>query len=185
MKKFMPVLIAIIGLVAGMGAGIALKPKAQAEESAASCAVPVDSQGGPDVVEVASPPCPSGDPFAEGSEDPQPAERMHLSYIPIEKPFIVPIFADERTVTMVVLSLSIATEGDAGTSELEALQPRLRDSFLKVMFRHANSGGFDGSYTSGRKIEDLKSALLVAAREVVHETAVDEVLITEIARQDS
>ena len=40
------------------------------------------------------------------------------------------------------------------------MKPRLRDSFLKVMFRHANSGGFDGSFTSGRKMDDLKSALL-------------------------
>jgi hypothetical protein len=65
-----------------------------------------------------------------------------------------------------------------------AVEPRLRDQFLKVMFRHANSGGFDGSFTSGRKMEDLKSALLGAAREVMSETPVEEVLITEIARQD-
>jgi flagellar protein FliL len=53
------------------------------------------------------------------------------------------------------------------------------------MFRHANSGGFNGSFTAGRKIEDLKSALLVAAREAMPGAPVDEVLITEIARQDS
>ena len=53
------------------------------------------------------------------------------------------------------------------------------------MFRHANSGGFDGSFTAGTKMEDLKSALLAAAQEILPETPVDEVLITEIARQDS
>ena len=53
------------------------------------------------------------------------------------------------------------------------------------MFRHANSGGFDGSFTAGQKMEDLKSALLAAARRSLHETPVGEVLITEIARQDS
>ena len=66
------------------------------------------------------------------------------------------------------------------------MKPRLRDSFLKVMFRHANSGGFDGSFTSGRKMDDLKSALLGRrARGDGAETPVEEVLITEIARQDS
>ena len=64
------------------------------------------------------------------------------------------------------------------------MKPRLRDSFLKVMFRHANSGGFDGSFTAGRKMDDLKSALLNAAREVMEKTPVEKVLITEIARQD-
>jgi len=52
------------------------------------------------------------------------------------------------------------------------------------MFRHANSGGFDGAFTTGRKMEDLRSALLVAAREVFGEIPVSDVLITEIARQD-
>ena len=53
------------------------------------------------------------------------------------------------------------------------------------MFRHANSGGFDGSFTSGRKMDDLKSALLRTAHDVIPEAEVGEVLITEIARQDS
>jgi hypothetical protein len=52
------------------------------------------------------------------------------------------------------------------------------------MFRHANSGGFDGSFTAGQKMQDLKSALLVAAREIMPETPVTEVLITDIVRQD-
>ena len=84
---------------------------------------------------------------------------------------------------MVVMSLSVETDTEAAHA-VEAVKPRLRDGFLKVMFRHANSGGFDGSFTSGRKMEDLKSALLAAAREVLTETPVEEVLITEIARQD-
>jgi flagellar FliL protein len=52
------------------------------------------------------------------------------------------------------------------------------------MFRHANTGGFDGAFTTGRKMEDLRAALLAAARQVFGETPVDDVLIIEIARQD-
>ena len=85
---------------------------------------------------------------------------------------------------MVVMSLSVEAETEAAPA-VEAVKPRLRDNFLKVMFRHANSGGFDGSFTNGRKIEELKSALLGAAREVMPDTPVEEVLITEIARQDN
>lgn len=182
MKKLVPVLIALVGLGVGTGAGVALRP--QAEDHASVCAVSVEDDGHP-TAGAADPPCPTGDPFADTSAGADSGEKPHLTYIPIEKPFVVPIFAGERTVAMVVLSVSIAAEGETGANEVEAVQPRLRDSFLKVMFRHANSGGFDGSYTSGRKIEDLKSALLLAAREVVRAAPVDEVLITGIARQDS
>jgi flagellar protein FliL len=52
------------------------------------------------------------------------------------------------------------------------------------MFRHANSGGFDGSFTEGQKMADLKAALLVSAEEVMTGIPVAEVLVTEIVRQD-
>ena len=86
-------------------------------------------------------------------------------------------------IAMVVVSLSLETDLD-GAHVVEAVQPRLRDSFLKALFRHANSGGFDGSFTSGQKMDDLKSALLQAGKTVMGEAMIGEVLITEIARQD-
>lgn len=184
MKKLLPILIALLGLGTGVGAGMALKP---APEPVADACGPQAAEPEHGEAEAAAP-CPAADPFAPETVDGEAeagGEKAELSYVPIEKPFVVPIFAGEKTVAMVVVSLSIATEGEKAAGEVEAMQPRLRDSFLKVMFRHANSGGFDGSYTAGRKIEDLKSALLGAAREVIHGAPVDEVLITEIARQDS
>ena len=111
-------------------------------------------------------------------------KATELVYVPIDKSFVVPVFAGEKVKAMVVLSLSVATEAEAAPA-IEAVKPRLRDSFLKALFLHANSGGFDGSFTSGRNMDDLKSALLVAARDVLGDLPVDEVLITEIARQDS
>jgi len=107
-----------------------------------------------------------------------------LAYVAMDKPFVVPVFAGDKITAMVVVSLSVETDLE-GAPSVEAVKPRLRDGFLKVMFRHANSGGFDGSFTAGRKMEDLKSALLQTAREVMTATPVEEVLITEIARQDS
>lgn len=199
MKKLMPLLIAFLGLGAGVGAGMALKPAPAPEAHADACpaavpagehgtpagehAAPAEGAGGP---EAAAAPCPEpNDPFAPETAGEGHGEKAELAYVPIDKPFIVPIFAGQKTVAMVVVSLSIATEGEGGASLIEAVQPRLRDSFLKVFFRHANSGGFDGSFTESRKMEDLKSALLVAARQALPEAPVDEVLITEIARQDS
>ena len=101
----------------------------------------------------------------------------------MDKPFVVPVFKGEKVVAMVVVSLSVETDTESAPA-VEGVKPRLRDSFLKAMFRHANSGGFDGSFTAGTKMDDLKSALLEAARGILPDAPVDEVLITEIARQD-
>jgi flagellar basal body-associated protein FliL len=179
MKKLLPVLIALLGLAAGVGAGMALKPAPEAEHAAgesADCPPPAEGE------EAA--PCPAAepDPFAPVKpEEKKPATE--LAYVEMDKPFVVPVFAGEKVTAMVVMSLSVETDAKAAHA-VEAVTPRLRDAFLKVMFRHANSGGFDGSFTGGRKMEDLKSALLKSAREVLSETPVEEVLITEIARQD-
>jgi hypothetical protein len=187
-KKLLPLVIGLLGLGAGIGAGLALKPAVEPEHKVADCASPASEHGAATAAEgepAASAPCEpaTADPFAPTA----PAEKKpaaELAYVTMDKPFVVPVFAGEKVVAMVVLSLSVET--DAETAHIiEAVKPRLRDAFLKAMFRHANSGGFDGSFTSGRKMEDLKSALLQAARDVMTETLVEEVLITEIARQDS
>ena len=184
MKKLMPLVIALLGLGTGVGAGLALKPAPEPEVVAADC--PPTTDGGAEAEGAAhADGCPAGeaDPFAPV----EPEERKkaaELAYVQMDKPFVVPIFAGEKVTAMVVVSLSVETDTE-GAHTVEAVKPRLRDGFLKVMFRHANSGGFDGSFTSGRKMEDLKSALLQSARDVMAETPVEEVLITEIARQDS
>ena len=193
MKKLMPVVIALLGLGAGIGAGMALKPAPEPEEVAAACPPPArrrrarrrrpGARRGGRRPRGGRPLRRAADPFAAAA-DHGPTLEGELAYVPMEKPFVVPIFEDEKVVAMVVVSLSVETEAEAAP-KIEGLKPRLRDSFLKVMFRHANSGGFDGSFTGGRKMEDLKSALRAAAQEVLHEKPVGEVLITEIARQDS
>lgn len=160
-----------------------LKPKPV--EQAAACAAPAAGTGAEATsagaeAGAAAAPCPE-DPFTPVAD--QPAEETAATYVALDKPFVVPVFSGDKTVAMVVVSLSVATKSD-GAQVLEAIQPRLRDSFLKVMFRHANSGGFDGSFTNGQKMDDLKAALLSSAQEVMGKEAVSEVLITEIARQD-
>jgi hypothetical protein len=175
MKRLLPVLLALLGLAAGIGAGMALKPAPEPEPEAAA----------EDCPEGAHEPCETAlaDPFAPPHEA-EVALHGEPAYVPLDKPFVVPVFAGEKVAAMVVVSLSVATDVE-GAHAVEAVQPRLRDSFLKVMFRHANSGGFDGLFTTGQKMADLKSALLAAAREAMPEAAVTEILVTEIARQDT
>lgn len=173
MKLLVPLVIALLGLGAGVGTGLALKPPPE-ETDASGAACVDDGDGGCEE--------PEADPFRTSGKD-----EVHLEgepyYVKIEKPFVVPVFEGERVVAMVVLSISVETGADS-VPAVEAVEPRLRDRFLKAMFRHANSGGFDGSFTTGQKMDDLKSALVSAAREVMGSEPVGDVLITDVARQD-
>lgn len=181
MKFLTPILLALFGLAAGVGAGVATRPEPAAEPAEVACNAPGPAEAGEDATPVPCP-APAADFFAP-AEAPAKKPAAELAYVTMDKPFVVPVFSGEKVAAMVVVSLSVETELEAAPA-VEGVKPRLRDSFLAAMFRHANSGGFDGSYTGGRKMDDLKSALLAAAREVLPDTPVEEILVTEIARQD-
>ena len=154
MGKILPVLLAVIGLGGGMGAGFYLRPSTEtpAEAEAAADHAPKPSTNPPD-------------------------------YVKLNNQFIVPIIESGRVASMVVLSLSL--EVTAGkTEEIYAREPKLRDAFLQVLFDHANTGGFRGSFTDGANLVLLRRALREKAVSVVGEVVTD-VLITDIARQDS
>jgi flagellar FliL protein len=84
---------------------------------------------------------------------------------------------------MVVLSLSLEV-APGHTEDVYSREPKIRDAFLQVLFDHANSGGFRGSFTDGSNLVVLRRALQEKAVAVLGDIVTD-VLITEIARQDS
>ena len=90
----------------------------------------------------------------------------------------------KRVEALVVASLSIEVTGGS-TQAVYQREPKLRDVFLQVMFDHANIGGFEGAFTSGERMDILRSALFLDAARSVLGTNVKDVLITEIARQDA
>lgn len=188
MKLLAPLLIALLGLAAGVGAGVALKPAPEA--AAAAC--PPEGHGAPEAAAAeghgaappaAAAPC-AADPLAVPARAAAPdAHEAAATVVAVEKPFVVPVFKNDKVAAMVVASVAVSVAA-AHETAVEEMTPRLRDSLLAAMFQHANSGGFDGAFTTGRKMEDLRAALLAAARRVFGATPVNDVLITEIARQD-
>ena len=97
--------------------------------------------------------------------------------------FVVPLIEGGKVGAMVILSLSVeVTSGQ--TSDVYTKEPKLRDSFLQVMFDHANAGGFDGPFTDSANMIALRRALLESARQTLGDSAQD-VLITDIVRQDT
>jgi len=158
LKKLLPVLLALIGAGAGIGAGLALRPAPEpptAEELAAA---------------------------AEAAKEEIPPEEMP-EYAKLNNQFIVPVVKESRVVAMVVMSLSLEV-ANGTTQEVYTREPKLRDTFLQILFEHANAGGFDGAFTDGDNLRLLRVAFLEAAQKVLGDKVTD-VLINDIARQDS
>ena len=91
----------------------------------------------------------------------------------------------ESGVVRSLVILSVSLEVGTGTSqEVYAVEPKLRDSFLQVLFDHANAGGFEGAFTNSNNMEILRVALLEAAQKAL-DKKVSDVLIVDIVRQDN
>ena len=187
MKKLLPVLIAVLGILGGTGAGYVLRPSAgagdmAADEHAAGEAL-ADAQG-----EVAADEHGAAAP-AEGQAAAEPAGDGHgeasnvPDYVKLSNQFVVPVVENGRVAAMVILSLTL--EVPPGTSEaIYAREPKLRDAFLQVLFDHANAGGFRGAFTDGANLVILRNALREVAQKIMA-GAVSDVLIADIVRQDS
>jgi len=167
MKKLLPIVFLLIGSGAGVGAGIFLRP--------------APDQARPDQVNAESK---EGD-LEKPAKEQADAENIDraLEYLKLSNQFVVPVVRDRVVTSLVVMSLSL--EIPEGTKEaVFKKEPKVRDSFLQVMFDHANIGGFDGSFTDAQMLAELRHALREVAQRDLGEDAVQSVLITEIARQD-
>lgn len=154
LRKILPLILILVGGGAGVGAGLFLRPEPDPEAAA-----------------PATPP-------PEAAET--PPER---DYVKMPNQFVVPLLEGGRVGAMVVLSLSI--EVPTGQAEIvHAREPKLRDEFLRVLFDHANSGGFRGTFTDAGNLVLLRRALLESAQKALGD-GVTDVLITDLVRQDS
>ena len=172
--KLIPILLALIGIGGGIGAGLMLKPAPQMEVLAANpCGEQPAVAAGDHGAGTAG-----GDGVGHGDE----AEATH-EYVKLNNQFVVPVVAGGRVTALVVMSVSLQV-GTGGREAVFAREPKLRDGFLQVLFDHANAGGFDGIFTTAENLRTLRMALLEAAQSVLGETVTD-ILIIDMMRQDS
>jgi hypothetical protein len=174
----LPVLLLVLGLGAGVAAGLFLgpSPEPEAETETASAENASDAASAEPEAEPGPQLPPGGDVFVT------PAS-LETEYVRLQNQFIVPVVRDGSVRSLVVMTLTI----EIGVGQSDTVfrhEPRLRDSFLRVLFAHANSGGFDGAFTEAESIEPLRRGLRNAAASVLGET-VRDVLIVDINRQDA
>ena len=177
MKKLLPLILLLIGSGAGVGAGIFLRPDAapettQAEEHSEDDVKNEDSHSEKKEAKA-----------EKGHDDDGHGELGGNEFVKLNNQFVVPIVSGEKVTALVVLALSIEVPAGA-TDIVYQREPKVRDSFLQVLFDHANMGGFEGNFTNAQILSRLRGALKeVAQKDLGKETAID-VLIIEIARQD-
>lgn len=170
MGKILPILLALIGLGAGVGAGLMLRPAA--EEVVID---PCGEEGATDHAEAAK----DDHGESEGEHGAAPA----YDYVKLNNQFVVPVVEGGRVTALVILSVSLETQL-GGSEQVFAREPKLRDGFLQVLFDHANAGGFKGAFTESANMDALRRAMLDVAKKALGDL-VSDVLIVDIVRQDA
>jgi hypothetical protein len=165
-KKLLPLLLALIGIAAGLGAGIMFKPAPHDEAEVVDC-VPATQEGDLHAPETSK---------AAGLDGATP------EYVKMNNQFVIPVVHGGKVTALVVLALSLEVQ-EGMKEETFKYEPKLRAAFNQVLFDHANSGGFDGVFTGSNNMVVLKDSLFEAAHKTVGDIVTD-VLIGEIARQD-
>lgn len=153
MRKLLPILLILVGLGAGSAAGMFLRP------------------------------APVPEPDAEVEEHSvEPDPEMLPEFVKLTNQFIVPVVETDRIASLVILSLSLEVKAGS-TEQVYAQEPKLRDAILQLLFDHANTGGFRGSFTDADNLVILRQGLLEVASSVLGDLVIN-VLITDIVRQD-
>lgn len=161
LSKLLPIILLIIGTGGGIGAGIMLAPAPATHDATTG-----EAHQAPPVVEAAH------------SDE----EKPEFIYVKLNSQFVVPVVERDELSALVVMSLSLEAV-DGMSDRIYALEPKLRDALLQVLFDHANMGGFRGAFTRSDVMMPLRTALREAAQREVGPDIVD-VLILDISRQD-
>jgi hypothetical protein len=193
MGKLLPIVLGLAGLAGGAGAGFVLRPAPGAPEGPAGTGAPAaenghgaatgGDHGGAAAADHGGAAGGHGGETTEGKAEGHGDGAAPPDYVRLNNQFIVPVVEEGRVSATVVLSLSLEVPA-GGTEAVYAREPRLRDAFLRVLFDHANAGGFRGVFTDGANLVILRQALKEAARKVMGDEVMD-VLISDLVRQDA
>ena len=154
-KKILPLILLLVGVGAGIGVALFMRP------------APMDTTTNMEK------------PVVEKIEK---DETELFEYVKMNNQFVVPIVKDQKVRSLVVMSLSV--EVPIGQKDaIYAKEPKLRGSFLQVLFDHANMGGFEGEFTDSSNLGTLRTALREIGRRDMGD-GISDVLIMEVARQD-
>lgn len=172
LKKLIPILLILVFGGAGVAAGLILKPDQTVDlEDGNPCGE--DPNAKPSEPESA----------ASTADDAAAIDPTAFEYVKLNNQFIIPVIEGDLVRSMAIVALSL--EVQTGTKEQVFLvEPKLRDVFLQALFDHASLGGFDGDFATTENLLRIRKSLKANAVSVLG-TIVNDVLVTDIARQDN
>ena len=150
-------------------------PHASAEKEAP------DAHGAAPAEHGAEPAGHGGSDAHGGSDGHGGPESGGTAWFEFPQQFFVPILYDGRLDSTMIMSLSVEMPS-AARETVYAHELKLRDALLRQLLIHANTGGFDGNFTTEAQLRKLRGILTTTAQEVVPEIAA--ILIGDIARQE-
>ena len=204
LKKVLPLLVPLVAFIGGAAGGDLFGGKsdgAPAAESAAGDAAAAEGHGEAKA-EDGHGEAPAADDHAAPPADDHaapaaPADAGHgaadsgghgegggeiSTFFKFPTQFFVPVVRNGTTSSVMIMTVTLDTA--PGTYAAVASQEhRLRDSMLRSLIIHANTGGFDGNFTSDGNLGAMRAALLKAAQEVAGPDVI-AVLIEDIARKE-
>lgn len=174
MKKILKLLIPVIALLVGGAGGHFLKP------------APKVSPKGENVA--------AGEGHGEGAETAEEkgkegagkngGMKKNAEWFNFSNQFFIPLVRNGDSDALIIMTVSLETTAEQ-LEEIGRQESRLRDLLLRRLLVIANSGGFDGNFTTEGRFRKLRAELLDAMHDSVGKTAITDVLITDIARSAS
>lgn len=171
-KLLTPIICLAAGLAVGVGTARFLAPDQDAKAVPETKAAASEAAGSK-----------TSEPESKAKASEKAGKAADFEYLKLTKQFVVPIVEDDQIAAMVTMSLSLEANPSI-TEDFYAIEPKLRDGFLRVLFDHANSGGFDGVFTQSDNLGVLRKSLLEIARKDLGDD-VSQVLIMSVNRQDT
>lgn len=184
LKKILMLAIPVLALVAGAFGGTLLKPDAHdkempAHETGHDAHAPEEhgDAGHGDAGHGAS----SHDDSHDDHGGHGKSEDTKVAWFAFPNQFFVPLTREGDSGGMMILTLSLETT-DSEIEDIARQEHRLRDIMLRQLLIVANTGGFDGNFTTEGRLRGLRKSLLAAVQGSVG-PKVTGVLIGDIARQ--
>jgi len=186
MKKIVPLLLVILGIVGGGAAGMFLKPAPEISESEQEEHADADGKGKgkPSDHGASEAGAHSKDDHGEGEhlETTDGEVPVGRAYVKVGRQTIVPIVDGGRTQALMLFEFAVDVPAEQSDT-VHAIEPRLRDAFLRELMQMSHTGAFMETFTDDRIIEELRRNLVLAARTYLG-SDVGDVLILDLMRQE-
>lgn len=177
-KKILMLILPLLGFVGGaVGGDLLHAPKTEEKTAAADSKTVAEGEAAAETEHAAAEEASGESGEAEGE-----GAGGQLDWFKFPNQFFVPIIRNGTPTAVMVLSLSIEMPAEA-RPKIEAQEARLRDALLGALMIEANTGGFDGNFTSEPSLRRLRESLLAAGRRAGG-VEVQRILIEDIGRQE-